>query len=514
MTDDDFRQRFASFDWTSTPLGTKAAWPSNLQMIVDLLLDSRQPMFVAWGEQHVFLFNEAFAAILGDKCWEALGASLPELWAGAWALMGHFFEDAVQGKGALVEDYRLPTWSSGYREFRYYSFAYTPVRQAGGIEGVMCVCTDTTEKVQVRQQVQGERDALLWAFEQAPGFITMTDGPYHRFTFANAAYRNLVGGRDLLGKTVAEALPEVVEQGSIGLMDQVFTTGEAFTGHAMPLRLNNPDGAEETRFIDFVYAPRLGAGGQIVGLLCEGQDVTERVGAAARVRTLQTELIHASRGSAMDIMASTLAHELNQPLTAIANYAAAAKRFLAMAAPDDVGVCLEALVANALRAGDIIRGARNMIENRTGPWEPFSLDRALQQSCHLLGSHAGEVTLEVEPDLVVAGDEVQIQQVVLNLLRNALESVAAVGDPRVKITACAKAHSVVTTVSDNGPGITIEPIEAIFDTFASSKTGGMGLGLAISRTIIESYGGKIWAENRLDGGASVHFELPRLVQSA
>jgi hypothetical protein len=82
------------------------------------------------------------------------------------------------------------------------------------------------------------------------------------------------------------------------------------------------------------------------------------------------------------------------------------------------------------------------------------------------------------------------------------------------VTASARAESIVTTVSDNGPGITIEPIEAIFDTFASSKAEGMGLGLAISRTIIESYGGKIWAENRADGGASVHFELPRVERAS
>jgi PAS domain S-box-containing protein len=510
MADDDFRVRFTNFSWCSTPLGGHADWPPNLTLIVDLLLDSQQPMFVAWGERHVFLFNHAFASILGYRCWEALGVSLPELWAGAWEHMGHFFEDAVQGKGALVEDLRLPTWASEYREFRYYSFAYTPIRLGSEVQGVLCVCTDTTAKVTMREQVRRQRDALLQAFEQAPGFIAMTTGPGHRFSFANAAYRRLVGERDLVGKTVAEALPEVVSQGSVELLDTVFATGEPFTGHAMPLRLTGADGSEITRFVDFVYAPRLNAEGEIEGLFCEGQDVTERVHSMTKVRELQTELIHASRGNAMDIMASTLAHELNQPLTAIANYAAAAKRFLAMAASDDVDECLDALVANALRAGDIIRGARNMVEKRTGAWEPFSLNRALQQSCQLLGSQAGEVTLDLEPHLIVAGDEVQIQQVVLNLVRNALESVASVAEPSVKVTASARAESIVTTVSDNGPGITIEPIEAIFDTFASSKAEGMGLGLAISRTIIESYGGKIWAENRAEGGASVHFELPRV----
>jgi signal transduction histidine kinase len=514
MADDDFRKRFTNFNWSSTPLGAKADWPPNLTLIVNLLLDSQQPMFVAWGERHVFLFNEAFATILGDRCWEALGVSLPELWAGAWEHMGHFFEDAVQGKGALVEDLRLPTWASGYREFRYYSFGYTPIRHGSEVQGVLCVCTDTTAKVTVREQMRRERDALLQAFEQAPGFIAITEGPEHRFSFANAAYRRLVGERELIGKTIAEALPEVVGQGSVELLDAVFATGGAFTGSALPLRLSAADGGEITRFVDIVYAPRLDAEGEVVGLFCEGQDVTERVQSLDQVRKLQTELIHASRGNAMDIMASTLAHELNQPLTAIANYAAAAKRFLAMAAPSDVDVCLEALVANALRAGDIIRGARNMIEKRTGAWEPFSLNRALQQSCHLLGSQAGEVTLELEPHLIVAGDELQIQQVVLNLVRNALESVASVAHPSVKVTASAKAESIVTTVSDNGPGITIEPIEAVFDTFASGKAGGMGLGLAISRTIIESYGGKIWAENGAGGGASVHFELPRVVQGA
>lgn len=503
---DPFQARFDRHDWGSTPIGGRCSWPPALHFAVELMLGSRQAMIVTWGERHTLLFNEAFAVILGEKCWDALGTLLPETWADAWPLFGHIFEEAFEGKGPVAEDQLFPTWASGFEEFRYFSFSSMAIRDSGAIGGVLWLCTDVTERMVAREQALQERDALLVAFEQAPGFIAMSDGREHCFTFANAAFRRLVGTRDLIGRTVAEALPRAIRQGFIGQLDSVFATGEPFTGHTTPIELDTSDGGTKIRYADFVCAPRFGADGEVVGIFCEGQDVTERVQSTTRIRALQNELIHTSRGDAMNIMASTLAHELNQPLTAITNFASAAKQLMTLGSIDEVRTCHEGLIANALRAGDIIRGARNMLEQRPCSSISFCLNDAIEEAYDQFSEHC-EVSFDLERNLIVAGHKVQIQQVILNLMRNACEAAGGGSTPAVEVKARSNGSTVVTSVSDNGPGIAATPIESIFRTFSSTKVDGMGIGLAISETIVEAHGGRIWAENVAGGGASVHFEL-------
>jgi two-component system, LuxR family, sensor kinase FixL len=506
----EFRDRFVEHDWRATGVGELLEWPAPLKFMTDLLLDSKQPMFLTWGPDHTILFNEAFTSILGPKYLEALGAQFPKLWANAWAEMGRFFEDAYKGNAALAEDQLVSTWASGFKEFRYYSFSYTPIRDGGKILGVICVCTDTTERVAVREQMRSERDALSLAFEHAPGFIAMTEGPDHRFTFANAAYRRLIGERDVVGKRVADALPEVVEQGFTALLDEVYETGEPITAFAMPIRLANGGEEGASRFIDFVYAPRLSAEGRIVGLFCEGQEVTDRVEYTNQIRKLQSELIHASRRSAMNVLASTLAHELNQPLAAITNYADAARRLLEDSSVDKVNDCLESIAESALRAGRIIRGARNMIEKRSMRVEVVAVDDIIREALDLLGAVFSNFQVDLESNLYVSGDRVQIQQVIVNVVRNAWDAAGSSANPAVAISAHQRDGTIRTTVTDNGSGIAMEPVDSIFAAFSTSKADGLGMGLAISRTIIEAHGGRIWAENRACGGASVSFELPML----
>jgi two-component system sensor kinase FixL len=203
-----------------------------------------------------------------------------------------------------------------------------------------------------------QRNGLYAVYQNAPGFIAGTIGPDHRFTFANKSYHSFVGRRLLEGRTVAEVLPGSIEQGFIGLLDQVYNTGIPFTGVSMPFRLQRMDGFNsEIRYADFVLQPVRDARGVITGLFSEGHDVTEHRLALDKIAALQNEVIHLSRVSAMETMASTLAHELNQPLAAIISYTAGCGRLIAQGPEnlDELANGLAAISECSKRAGDIIR---------------------------------------------------------------------------------------------------------------------------------------------------------------
>jgi PAS domain S-box-containing protein len=160
----------------------------------------------------------------------------------------------------------------------------TPLRVVG-------VARDITAEVAAREEVAAERDWLLRAFNQAPGFVAMLEGPEHRFTFANAAYGQLIGGREVLGRTVREALPELEGQGFFELLDQVYASGEPFRGTSAPVRLARQAGeAPEERILDFVYQPVTDAEGRVKGLVVEGSDVTEHHRTQARILEVQRRL--------------------------------------------------------------------------------------------------------------------------------------------------------------------------------------------------------------------------------
>ncbi|MBV1692336.1 PAS domain-containing protein [Novosphingobium sp. G106] len=467
-------------------------------------------MFLAWGKSRTCIFNAASVSLLGEDYEKALGQPIHHLWAGLWSEIGTFFDEALKGNSGLVEDLEVPVCESGYFVRRWVTFSYSPVREDGKVVGVLCICSDRTDKVLLSRQIEQERNSLYEVFEKAPGFVAMTSGPEHRFTLANASYRKIVGGRNVLGRTVAEALPEIVKQGFIEVLDNVFRSGEPFVAHGIPIRLLNPTGSEEDRYIDILYAPRFGKNGRIMGIFCEGHDVTEHVKADKMTRVLQSELIHASRFTTMGNMAATLAHEINQPLAAISNFTAAALRFLADEKLGNAAAALKEIDANTHRAGRTIRSLRTMVSKKAGTIEVFELGRILADALALarLASPSASVASNVDPSIAVAGDRVQIEQVLLNLLRNAFEAVDGYQTPRIEINAYCDSNAIVITVADNGPGIQCQPIDSVFDSFVTTKAEGLGLGLFISRTIILAHGGRLWAENLSNGGARFNLRLP------
>lgn len=265
-------------DWSASPLGPPSTWPQSLRSVVGLLLSSKFPMFVAWGPELGFLYNDAYAEILGAKHPAALGARFYDIWTEIWTEIEPLIDAALAGEATFREDLPLVMNRKGFDEQTWFTFSYSPVPdESGRVAGMYCAVAETTGRVLAERRNASERERLARMFEQAPGFIAIANGPEHVFDFVNATYRRLFGNRDFVGKTVREALPGLEGQGFFELLDQVYSTGERFVARQVPIRLEPSPGAPpEERILDFIYEPIVDEAGQVTGIFCEGHDITER----------------------------------------------------------------------------------------------------------------------------------------------------------------------------------------------------------------------------------------------
>jgi two-component system, LuxR family, sensor kinase FixL len=245
------------------------------------------------------------------------------------------------------------------------------------------------------------------------------------------------------------------------------------------------------------------------------RDLTETQQNRARMQELQQELLHTSRLRTTGQMAAALAHELNQPLTAVANYLRATQRLLDNPAPDlaRIGEAVELAARQTLRAGEIIRRLRSFVARGElqRRHEPVATLVEEASALALLGAKERNihVTLRLAADLPeVPVERVQIQQVLLNLLRNAMEAMDDQPRRELIVQAVRTDDSVLISVSDTGAGVPPDIAANLFQPFMSSKPDGMGIGLSICRTIVESHGGRLWTEPNPGGGTLFLFTLP------
>lgn len=490
-----------------------------------------------------------------------------------------------------------------------------------------------------------EHELLALMFEQAPGFMTLMSEPGHVFQLANAAYQRLIGQRQILGRSVREALPELEGQGFFELLDRVSDTGEPYVGRSVKVSLRNAEtGLAEERILDFVYQPIRAKDGRITAIFVQGADVselyfahaalqlredhlrsilatvpdamvvideqglirsfstaaeilfgykasevigqnvsllmpapyreehdsylhrylatgerriiglgrtvtglrkdgstfpmelavgemhpgtgrfftgfcrdlTERHRAEARIQEQQQELLHMARFTALGEMASTLAHEINQPLTAITNYLKGSRRLLEKSTDENAVLLREAVekaAGQALRAGDVIRHLRDFVARGESERQVEHLPGLIEEASLLALVGAREAGVRVSYELdpaaeLVLTDRIQIQQVLINLMRNAVEAMQ--GAPRRElrvVTVARRDRMAEVSVLDTGPGLPREVEAQLFQPFVTTKKQGMGVGLSICRTIVESHGGHIWAEAMPDGGTAFHFTL-------
>ncbi len=240
--------------------------------------------------------------------------------------------------------------------------------------------------------------------------------------------------------------------------------------------------------------------------------------AELKVRKAQDELAHMNRVSAMSELAASIAHEINQPLAAILSNAQAAQRLLALTPPDlaEVRDALAAIVDDDRRAGKVIQRMRAMLRKDEPVVAPQDVNELVREVARLVASAAllrgATLRIELAPSLPrVSGDAIQIQQVLLNLIVNALDAVARrPPDARLVVveTYAADRGRVELSVTDSGEGFAAADLARIFEPFFTTKPQGLGIGLALSRTIVEAHGGRLWAEHRPGGGATLRCALP------
>ena len=275
--------RIRAHDWSISPLRDPSTWSQTLRTLVGVMLGSVQPMFIAWGHERTLLYNDGYALILADRHPAGLGRPFFDVWPEVSVDLTPLFDRVFGGEPVHMSEISLMLDRRGRPEEAHFAFSYTPVRdEQGSITGLFCPCTETTEQVLAQRRYLAERERLQQLFEQAPGFMAMLRGPEHVFEFVNPAYMQLIGHRDVIGKSVREALPEVEGQGFFELLDTAYTTRNAFRGGAMRVGLQRvPGTAVEERFLDLVYQPVIDAEGRVTGIFAEGSDVTERVHAEA-----------------------------------------------------------------------------------------------------------------------------------------------------------------------------------------------------------------------------------------
>ncbi len=266
------------FDWSDSPLGPPRDWPLSLKTAVGIMLSSKFPMFVAWGPDLSFLYNDSYVEILGTKHPAALGGRFEHIWSEIWADVGPLAERALAGEATFHEALPLVMNRKGYDEQTWFTFSYSPIRdENGAAAGMFCACVEVTGTVHAERRRIDEAERLKQLFDSAPSFMVVLRGPDHVYEMINASYLQLVGHRDLIGLSVREALPEVEGQGFFELLDSVYSSGEPFTGRSMKIDLQrSPGGPLEQRLIDLVFQPITDGDGATGGIFVEGFDVTER----------------------------------------------------------------------------------------------------------------------------------------------------------------------------------------------------------------------------------------------
>lgn len=521
----EMRARCRALDWAATPLGPVESWPATLRWTVRTALDSPFPINLWCGPELVLIYNGGYRHVLGDKHPGSLGRRGTEVWHEIWPEISPMFEQIGAGGPPVYADdapfviERAGAAGSGEPN-AWFTFALSAVRDdEGRIVAFLNVVSETTPRIMAERQLQTERGRLAEIFERAPAFIATLRGPDHVFESTNPLYLQLIGHRDVIGRPVREALPEVVEQGFIGLLDGVYRTGEPFVGTEVNILLQSVPGADPVEHVlNFLYQPIRETDGTISGIFVHAVDVSEQVRARRQEEQKAEELTRLARAlevsnRELDQFAYVASHDLKAPLRGIANLSQWIEDDLADRFTEESHEHMRLLRGRVHRMEALIDGILQYSRAGRTYAPPERVDTAalLDEVVDLIAPPAG-VQVVVHPGMPVLHTErLPLQQVFMNLVSNAVKY----GGPNARVEVSAgegEGGACQFTVRDDGPGIAPQYHDRIFAIFqtleARDKVEGTGIGLSIVKKMAESRGGQVWVESAPGEGAAFHVLWP------
>lgn len=493
--------------------------PTALADELNLLIDGAHgyAIYMLDRDGHVAIWNKGAERLKGWTETEVLGRHTAIFYPPDQLDVGKAEADlaAARAQGRLEEEaWRLRKDGS---EFLAHITITALYDDAGELRGFGKVIRDVTEQRAVERALKAGAAHLESILSTVPDAMVVIDARGRILSFSKAAERLFgMSEADVVGANVKVLMPEPDRGDHDDYLRRYLTTGARhIIGKDRTVTGRRKDGS--TFPMDLFVGEALADGERVfTGFL---RDLTEKKATEQRLEELRSDLVHAARISAMGTMASTLAHELNQPITAVANYAEAIRDLLANPDPEDMPMIRDALndaAREAIRAGQIVRRLRDFVARGDIEKTVEDLPRLIAEAAELalLGAREKGVSARFTLDPAatpVLVDRVQTQQVLINLMRNAVEAMVDTAVRELVVTTRNDEPGFVrVTVADTGPGVAPGVADDLFRAFNSTKAEGMGLGLSICRTIVEASGGRIWMEPREDGGALFHFTLVRV----
>ncbi|HET7275229.1 MAG TPA: ATP-binding protein [Longimicrobiaceae bacterium] len=545
----EVRELCREIDWAATSLGPVDKWSPVLRKTVETCLESPFPINLWCGPELVLIYNDAYRPVLGGKHPRALGRPGYEVWAEIWDEIAPMFPRIRAGGPPVYAD-DAPFVVQRTSEARdkesadpnaWYTFSLSAVRDENGeVVAFLNIVSESTGRVLAERAMAGARARAEHAearirevFAQAPSFLAVLRGPSHIFEFVNAAYYQLIGHRDVIGRPAVEALPEIRGQGFEQLLDQVLEGGAPYVGREAPIMLSRtPDSEPEQRYVDFVYYPVTEADGARTGVVAHGSDVTEHVLARREAQAARAEAEQANKAKSQFL--ANMSHEIRTPINAIIGYTDLLDLGIAGPITERQKEQLERVRLSGQHLLGLIEDILDLAKAEAGHIE-VGHERALAVNAiaaalALIAPQAAQRGISIEDpcsddaSIAYAGDEDRVRQILVNLLSNAVKFTESGGTIRVS---CGTSSDVAREleveqggpytyirVEDTGVGIDESQIDAVFRPFLQVETGhtrtrgGTGLGLTISRQLARLMGGDLTLESKPGVGSAFTLWLP------
>ena len=434
------------------------------------------------------------------------------IWTGLLVGLGFYVADTIIDvfvfrRGTFIEKLLNPTYHEIWMRTAVLTVA---------VAFAIYVHILLTRAHKISEEAKTAERFLNSVFDNIPGMIFIKDARDLRFIRINHAGEKLIGlsTQELMGKNDYDFFPESQAEFFTHKDREVLESGVE-----VDITEEEIDTATQgKRWLHTRKAPILDDEGKPIYLLGISEDITETRHAEEKLQQQQREMAHVVRLSTMGEMASGLAHELNQPLTALTSYCGTAAMLLKdlPSPPQQLGEILERAEEQAHRASQIISHLRDFLGKTDDRKEPVDIDQVIEGAIDFIKPELnnGKVKIEYLPgvrDCKVMASKIQVEQVLINLMLNSIQAIHSLEKAAGNIIVQNRLlpnEMIETTVTDNGPGIDADMVERMFNPFQTSKSSGMGMGLSISRSIVEENGGKLWADVQRVNGALFGFSLP------